>query len=359
MDGKIVFCKDGILRFKADVDQKRMIPLVAIQEALGIDGYKFFIQNVKKTILLEKGSTMGSFLICLEPWSEAAGDLLDMNVEAYIKEARKPSSAKNAFDRIEVRRSMSLSREIDFGTKDDDMNFLEWLNTPKEPIYLDVFELDSSFDISGYVDGNPSNYSMSMTGIDELKNVPLVINRATVLMEFESRNAEEKGLVINKETIGVHHYDYINYIESSKEDYFTLLDIMKAVISDGLWSYSPQSAEYQKELLQESLDSLDAQRESEKESKEIEDAKPKLKVVSLNGELVEEKPEEKVMKVEIAEGAFSSMTQHYDREEKEWEYISSKADKSNMMIGVIEEDEIKDRRLRGCLLDEEPKPSEY
>jgi hypothetical protein len=29
-----------------------------------------------------------------------------------------------------------------------------------------------------------------------------------------------------------------------------------------------------------------------------------------------------------------------------------------MMIGVIEEDPIKDRRLRGCLLDEEPKPEE-
>lgn len=368
MDGKIVFCKDGILRFQSDVDHKRLVPMLAIQKALGLDGYKFFIQNVKKTILLEKGTTMGTFMICLEPWAEAAGDILDMNVEAYIKEARKPSAALSSFDRIEVRRNMSVSREVDYGKMPEGMDWLEWLNTPKDPEYLDFFELESSFDINGYKDGDPSNYSMSMTGIDELKNVPLIINRSIVLMEFESKNAQEKGLVINKETVGVHHYDYINYVESSKEDTLTLLEIMQAVFSDGLWSYSPQSASIQKEMLLASIEDLDAQREGEKKAQEIEDSKPKLKVVTSNGELVNDEDEdeeeldengEKRMKVEVADGAFSSIGQHYEREGQEWEYITSLVDKSNIMIGVIEEDPVKDRRLRGCLLDEEPKPREY
>lgn len=86
-------------------------------------------------------------------------------------------------------------------------------------------------------------------------------------MEFESRKGDEKGLVLNKETQGVKHYDYINYIESSKEDYITLLEIMQAVFSDGLWSYSPQSAANQKEMLLESLEQLDAQREESKKNK--------------------------------------------------------------------------------------------
>jgi hypothetical protein len=367
MDGKIVFCKDGILRFQSDVDQKRLVPMLAIQKALGLDGYKFFIQNVKKLILLEKGTTLGSFMICLEPWAEAAGDILDMNVEAYIKEARKLSTAKNAFDRIEVRRNMSISREVDYGKMPEGMDFIEWLNTPKEPEFLNFFEMESSFDINGYNDGDPSNYSMSMTSVDELKNVPLILNRSIVFIEFESRNAEDKGLVINKETVGVNHYDYINYVESSKEDSVTLLEIMQAVFSDGLWSYSPQSAEIQKEMILASMDELDAQREDDKKAQEIEDAKPKLKVVASDGELVnndddeEELDEngEKRMEVKVADGAFSSIGQHYEREGQEWEYITSLVDKSNIMIGVIDEDPVKDRRLRGCLLDEEPKPREY
>jgi hypothetical protein len=362
MDGKIVFCKDGILRFHSDVDNKRLIPLTAIQKALEIEGYKFFIKNVKKTISIEKGSTMGSFMMCLEPWAEAAGDILDMDVEAYIKEARKPSVAKNVFDRVEVRRTVSVSRKMTFGERDDDIDIFEWLNTPKEPEYLDIFEIESSFDINGYVDGDPSNYSMSMTGIDELKNVPLVINRATVLMEFETKASDNKGLVVNKETSGVNHYDYINYIESKEDDYFTLLEIMQAVFSDGLWSYSPQSAANQKEMILESITQLDTQREAEKLSREKEDAKPTLKVVTLDGELVENDNEDDKKEgytVEVADGAFSSIISHYEREAQEWDYIASKVDKKNIMIGVVEEDEVKDRRLRGCLLDEDPKPREY
>lgn len=365
MDGKLVFCKDGILRFQSDVDQKRLIPLLAIQKALDINGYKFFIQNIKKTIVLEKGSTMGSFMICLEPWAEVVGDLLEMDIEAYIKEARKPSAVKNAFDRIEVRRSMSISREIDFGERDKNMDIIEWLNTKKTPIYLDVFEMESSFDINGYIDGDPSNYSMTMTSIDELKNVPLVLNRSIVLMEFESSNAKEKGLVINKETLGVNHYDYINYIESSSEDSFTLYEIVKVVLSDGLWSYSPESAANQKEMLQESMKNLDERREQDKKDQEIEDAKPKLKIVASDGERVDDESDEddesdkKPLKVEIAEGAFSSIGRHYEREGKEWEYISNLVDKSDIMIGVVDEDTVKDRRLRGCLLDEPPKPKEW
>ena len=366
MDGKIVFCKDGTLRFQSDVDSKRLIPMLAIQKGLELDGYKFFIQNVKKHILIEKGSTLGSFMICLEPWAEAAGDILDMNVEAYIKEARKPTTAKNAFDRMEVRRNMSVSRVIDFGERPEGVDWLEWLNTQKEPNYLNVFELESSFDINGYKDGDPSNYSMSMTSVDELKNVPLVLNRSIALIEFESRNEKAKGLVINKETEGVNHYDYINYVESPAEDSLTLLEIMQAVFSDGLWSYSPQSAAYQRELLEESIEQLDAQRENEKKDEDIEDSKPKLKVVTSNGELVNDQDDEeeldengeKQMTIKVADGAFSSIITHYQKEEQEWEYITSLVDKSNMMIGVIEEDPIKDRRLRGCLLDEEPKPEE-
>lgn len=363
MDGKLVFCKDGILRFQSDVDQKRLIPFIAIQKALEINGYKFFIQNMKKTIVLEKGSTMGSFMICLEPWAEVVGDLLEMDIEAYIKEARKPSAAKNTFDRIEVRRSISISREIDFGERDSNMDIIEWLNTPKTPTYLDVFEMESSFDINGYVDGDPSNYSMSMTSIDELKNVPLVLNRSIVLMEFESSNSKEKGLVIDKETIGVKHYDYINYIESSSEDSFSLYEIVKVVFSDGLWSYSPASAANQKEMLQESIRELDERRSIEKQNQETEDSKPKLKIVASDGERldddVEDDTTDKPLKVEIAEGAFSSIGRHYEREGKEWEYISNLVDKSDIMIGVVDEDTVKDRRLRGCLLDEPPKPKEW
>ena len=44
MDGKLIFCKDGILRFQSDYDNEKIIPYVLIEEALNIKPAKYWLK---------------------------------------------------------------------------------------------------------------------------------------------------------------------------------------------------------------------------------------------------------------------------------------------------------------------------
>jgi hypothetical protein len=337
MDGKIIFCNDGVLRFKSDSDESQVIPLASIQESLKIPSHRFFLQNLTKIAILEKGSTMGSFIMCLDPWSETASDILDRNVTAYVDEVRKPSLAENVFDRVEIKKLIYVTRDIDFGEMPEDMDFMEWLNTPRDPVLLDTFSMDTQIDICGYSDDEDSNYSMTGTSIKELKNVPLVINKITTLVEHNSGIYAEKGEVINMQVSGTKKYDYMNCLESKADTTFTFFELIETVFCQGLFFESPRGSEGLKEMLKESMEEVKALEEKR--------TQPDLREVKEDGTL-----EDKKMEVKIADGAFSSVISHFEQEKEEWSTIINNIDKDSrypVRIGKIEEDSPKDERIRG------------
>lgn len=340
MDGKIIFCNDGILRFQSDINNSLIVPMVSIQEALKFTSNRFFLQHLTKNAIIEKGSTVGSFIMCLAPWSETAGDILDRNVLAYVEEVRKPSGIENVFDRVEIKKLIYVTRDVDFGEMPEGMDFLEWLNTPKDPVLLDTFSMDAQVDICGYTDGDSSNYSMTNTSIAELKNVSLVVNRVTTLVEHCSGIYASKGEALNMQVSGAKKYDYMNCLETKNQTTFSLFELMETVFCQGLFFYSPTGAEGVKEMLKESME----------EVKNLEERKkPDLRVVNEDGSL-----EDKQLEVKIADGAFTPLLNHFENEKQEWDYVIKNVDKNNgfkMKIGIIEEEKPKDNRIRGLIID--------
>lgn len=344
MDGKLIFCKDGILRFQSDYDNEKIIPYVLIEEALNIKPAKSLLQMLKRNAYIESGSTLGSFILCLEPWAEYVTDYVDRNVMAYISAIRKPSDKKMAFDKIEIKRIFSLSRDLDFGKMPENIDFEEWLNTPKEPKILNTFNLEEFSSVCGYINGDPSNYSVSSNNIHEIKNVPLILNRKKHVIEYSGIRTEAKGSALNSNTEGVYSVDKTLFIETKDDNSFSFEILLEAVFCEALFYETPNGADNLRAILTESLSELNSKKEDQNSE-----------LVSEVEDLIDDQKLEKPLKVEIAEGAFSSLVTHSIREQNEWDSLMNKIKTNSrypIKIGKIQEDKSKENRLNALILDE-------
>lgn len=340
MDGKVVFCKDGILRFKSDYEDNRLVPVVAIQKLYEYNESKMFLKLLKYTSLIEAGSTMGSFILCLEPWAESAGDYLDRDVKAYVDAIKKPSTLKNTFDEIVIKRTIQIGRNFDYGKMPEDMDFIEWLNLDKEPEICNTFDIDSTYSVNGFNKGNANNYSMSCTNIHEIKNVPLILERTAHLSEFKDSRIKNQGFIINEKTDGVFCTKNLLFAKTKNDVYIDFKSLIEAVFCDGLFYHSPSGAEHTREVLMAIKDDIDNQKELLKED-EIVDA--------------DETDTDGKKTISFADGAFDSVIRHSDVEREEWDYIvkNIKTDnKYSIRIGKLEEDTPSENRIFGLILDE-------
>jgi hypothetical protein len=345
MDGKLIFCKDGILRFQSDYDDEKTIPYVLIEEALNINPAKSLLQMLKRNSIIEAGSTLGSFVLCLEPWAEYVSDYVDRDVNSYIKAIRKPSDKKMAFDKIEIKQIFSLSRDLDFGKIPENVDFGEWLNTPKEPKILNTFEMEQYTSVCGYINGDPSNYSVSSNNIHEIKNVPLILNRKKHVTEYCGKLTESKGSVLNSKTEGVYSVENTLFLETKDENSFSFEVLLDAIFCDALFYETPNGADNLREILNESLSEIKSKQENNSD------------LVETPEQLTDNKnePEDKPLKIEIYEDAFAPLVKHSVREQNEWDYLMDKIKINSrypIKIGKIEEEKSQDNRLNALILDE-------
>lgn len=306
-----------------------------------------FIQQLRKPVLLESGSTVGSFLLCLQPFAQIVSDLCDRDVQSYIDEIRKPSAETPAFDRCEMRRKVHFSRKMYHEPVPEGVDFIEWLNRDRgEPVYLDTYSISTDFDICGYNNGDASNYSMS-TNIHQLKNVPLVINRTAALMA-NKRDATGVPL-LNEDAAGVTEHKWgtddrpnaatVLVAKGESDEDITVYEFIKTVIEVGLWFHTPQGAIREREMLAEMVKHLpDVTHLDEDEPEDVEE--------------ISDGEEPIGMTVSIAPGAFSGISSHYEREQEEWKELMSKISQIPSMpirIGAIVEDVPTDDRALGII----------
>lgn len=319
MNGNIIFCKDGILRFRFNKDKSVMIPLILIQKHLKEDDYPFFLNQLKKIAILEKGSTVGTFLLALEPWAEVVKNLIGSDVPAYINTVRKPSKLTNEFDSVIIQKVTSVRRHVNLIIADENMDVLDWMNDTKtrlEP--SDDFKINSVYDVSGYDIGDANNYSMSNVSIEKLKNVPLVFSD-THYLTTQGKSKTEPGHLLNIRCKGVHKEKNHYYIEGKVN--INLHDILDAVINNGLIHYSPQEANEKEELVNEALSAINNMIESG---------------VTNEDSVIDDYSDESI-----------------DYEMKEWNDILSNVDKNSrypIKIGDIEQDIMKEKRLNDTII---------
>lgn len=343
MDGKIVFCNDGVLRFQSSYDDKRLLPLASIQVALDHDPAIMILSHLDHGVLLQSGSTIGTFLLCLEPWAKEISALTDRDVQSYISEIRKPSSVENAFDRIEIRHRTHVSRAMVHDPCPPDVDFLDWLNRPRDLKWSNTWNVDSVYDICGYCEGDDSNYSIS-TNIHKLKNVPLVINRQSLLVESQSSAIPQKPLF--QQTDGAFTIDGRSMVavNADLEVSLTFQELIATVISHGLWYNTPQGCDRHRELLEAMSERVREELiEAETDDAMADEALPED----------EDADESSVKKVVIAPGAFDSVIQHTNREVDEWDVMVSAiarhatSPRDNVYVGSVTEDLPADQRMFG------------
>lgn len=346
MDGKLVFCADGVLRMQSPYSE-HMLSLIDIQHALDLSPSEMFLDSLRRDVLVEEGSTIGTFLMCIEPWAHEAASLTDRQVKAYITEMRRPSSAEPAFDKVEVRFCASISRSPKLEEMPEGVDFLEWLNRPNKKIeFLNTFEFGRGYDICGYTNGDPSNYSMSSTSIHELKNVPLVINRDAVLVE-SCYNAKrtDKGSVMRAESEGVHQLGHNRLVIRLDDVSLSFQDLLETVICDGLWYDSPNGAIRQRELLsdamaelKDAIDNSDGRQDAAGSDQDSDDSDITTTECT-------------VKTVTIREGAFDGIVRHHEVEGAEWAALTAALAKSKtanpIRIGGVTEHRPTDNRLLG------------
>lgn len=344
MEGTVYFCNDAILRFSSYYAQKGevSIPLTDLAEVLGKTNDMMLTSVLRRRVVIEAGVTVGSFLLALEPWQELVSALTDRQVDKYIAELRKPSDEQNAFDRCEIRQMVSVTREFIHEPCPEGVDWLDWLQRPDrgEIKWGDNFSCGSEYDICGYNDGDPSNYSMS-TNIHRLKNVPLTINRIPVLF---IRDPEAVKL-FNPEAKGVRvlpgRSDCTMMAMAVEPDMaISLGELLEVVIAHGLWNDTPQGAIALEEMLKERVASLqEFLAEESKDEQEDED----------------DEEEYKGRRIVVAPGAFDGIGETIRYESELWDELrkASFAQGAAVRIGKIVETPPKEQRARGRIFQDD------
>lgn len=357
LDGTVIFCKDGVLRFESRYDDKHMVPVTALQDVLELEPSEMVMSLLRHDAVLDSGSTLGSFLLCLAPWAEQMNWLTDRQVTEYIKEIRKPSAEVNAFDRIELRRRVHAHRSMIHETIPEDVDIFDWLNRDRTaPLrWSDSWSVDSTLDICGYVDGDPSNYSMS-TDVHKLKNVPIVVNRSTLLMETVSKACDKQAL-FNKAAEGTKTVTdrNITLVSATVERSITFYELIETVVCDGLWHDTPQGARNMATLLSQRLEQM-LEDDDSSESVPEERPRPALSLVDENysNNATDAEQESSLPKVVIAEGAFDGLSATINKEVNFWESLLKSIEITTdhvIRIGTYSEDTVPDDRVMGGFIE--------
>lgn len=343
MDGKLIFCNDSILRFSADYGRgSSAIPLESIQKT---DKDPFFILKfLKKKVAIEKGTTLGSLIIALEPWKDAFAAYLDRDVSAYIEEAKKIKTnilLTNEFDWIHVQKSVSIHRDYEYEhSEEDDFDFQKMLNRKRTP--LKKMNIESVVDAFGIKSTDIETYSISGT-FDTICNVPIGLSKFNLV--YSMFNGEKN--LFNDDALGVNaNHENVRMVVGDSE--FQLQELIEAIFVAGLFYYSPQIAKSNTEALKAIFE--DMEKNKLLEENEIDETEV--------SEDMENENESKRMKVSIAPGAFDSVISHMEEESDEWQSllnICSQLSDAKPFKEVNEEDFsfVPEERIRGFVVNED------
>ncbi|WP_380179658.1 hypothetical protein [Kalamiella sp. sgz302252] len=307
MEGQLIFCSDAILRFRSDYDETTALPLLSIQKTLSESDPFFLLRFFRHAVIVEEGTTLANIFFAIEPWKDLLTAYLDRDIAAYIDEVRKPSKPTSwDLEWIGIERRSSVYRAYQHQQRGEDEDFTAWFN--RERIATDEFEIENSCDAAGFIKGDSQRWSLS-ENIHEIKNLPVILYNKQTLM------TPQKDELLRESTSGVRSADRSRFIYG--ETSFSFCEVMEAIFISGLFFYTPGDATSSFEEIKDRLDELNV----------VEEAEADL----ADGE-------EKPLKVEIAEGAFDSLTSHMESETASWQLLKKSCQAENVLpvrIGVI------------------------
>lgn len=373
MEFELIFCTDGILRIK--FGNKPMIPAKFIQDSYTHKSdFSFWTRWWEGYTYFEEDLTVSQFLSCLEPWADFWQELTHKNIKAFIDESKKPLLVKNDDENLLTWISLSYQLEMDLETKYEDKklpkNLNNWFNEPHNAKLTGDWNIYGSYKLTGYSSAQQEQYSVDHSPMNELANLPLVLNKKQILTvnDFSAKRilGNDYQLFPDK-SFGVRVISHENsdyktvYLQGKKEHR------LREIIEGFFWWFpsNPVSRDEFNESLRMSIDDLDAiskiENEDEKESNVIPLFKDEKSLIALENnedttELNDDSKDEKKLTVKVAPGAFSSITQQIDKNVQFWNELLEKAKSSDAVvikIGKLKEATPLENRVYAYIVPEE------
>lgn len=386
MNFSIYFCADGVLRAKF-AENKPMLSLKFIQENSPFknNDFRFMTKWWESHTFFEKDLTVATFLQCLEPWSEFWTDLTGKDVTAYVKEVRVPYVVKNKtenseeedynLDWIQLSHNIDADIESEYEKTPESEALLEndmnaWFNSKQKMRLTGKWNIYNSFTLSGFIKGHGNQYSVEYTPINELANVPLVLNH-TISLAFAEHplrryTGNKQESIIKEDSFGVTTLGDTHYLMG--HTHFSLREVVEGFF---YWMMrNPKSVEGFIQSLKddkEEIDSILALEDEELDKLESSDnVIPLFKNDSENTKEEESTDTNKPLEVKVAPNAFSSIIDHWERDSEFWDNMIQKAANQEIVtkIGKTIEQEPLEKRYFGFVLDDNnikhiPQPNDF
>lgn len=176
----LVFCKDGVLRIKKEYKGKHIFyPLLEIQKDK--KSKLSILSLLNRMVAIESGTTIGSILIALHPWSNILTHVFNINFSKYADESIKLSNLNNNIkktknnnlDKIIIKKSLSIDNDDVFSSNIVNDCYINEINTniqysmtiPFSLIY-DIPVFISDYLLIEYYNKNNIKHSKSKIEID-------------------------------------------------------------------------------------------------------------------------------------------------------------------------------------------------
>lgn len=318
IDVDLVFCNDSILRVKSYRHDKEIYyPLLDLQSYYQEDA-SFIIRVLNQKTFFEKNTTLANAILALEPWQDFLSKYTDRDVDAYCVECKKPSDAKQAFSWLNISKYGSLSRHYQYRPMGDDEDIDDYLNSHDCWTETSLFNVEDGVHMSGVVEGENEQYSMSSIPFSEIKHTAITIenNKINTILEKEIGKSvgEVHGFTVDKNGIVTFH--------SPAE--FTFEEVISAIFVSGLFYRTPMTG---KQYLAFNKMMMDA-------TEEVENARPSLSLVNEGTQPDEE--EENHLTISIAPGAFDGLANYESAKTALWDDIHTQlASTAKLKIGCL------------------------
>lgn len=337
MDFTVYFCADGVLR-ALWADQSRLLPLKFLQEHSENrkSDLRFWSYWSNNTVCFEKGLTIAGFIRALEPWKEYWSDVLDKDLEAYLKELNTPVLVKEddeALDWACLFSSTEMRAET-IWQHDEDENLFDF-NRPKHQALSGFWEKDTHYRLSGFRNNVNEHYGIDHLPLNSIANLPLYLSdiENIIMLDYNVEDlAGENTTLLNHKGFGVRQIksgdSSLKFITCKRTH--SLLEVV-----EGFFWWFARTPEGREEMNNEIREALNTVKESIEEEK-----KSHLSLVTDNTKLEQEieQQEEQKLKIKVVPGAFDGLMSSWDKKNTLWDVMWEKYLKvsDNKRIGMIE-----------------------
>lgn len=362
MEYQICFCKDGIMRLKHS--EKPMVPLSFIQKKYkNKSDFSFWSIWWNCETMFEDGLTVGDFFSCLQPWAEFWSDFTHKDILSFIKESKKPLLIKNQSNRadlswISLSYFFDMDLELEYQREISDMTDLnKWLNQKRLARLTGDWNINGYYKLTGYKDDVIEHYSIEHSPMNELVNVPLILNNKQIIL-FQDFNSKEilgkKAGLFKDNAFGVRkakinsEYGNFVYLHAQGKKTHSLKDVIQ-----GFFFWFPENPVMREEFnesLRLSLKDNDEQLTDDNN------------VIPLFKKDLNVKSKKSGKKIKVAPGAFDSLIESLNSSNEFWDDLLKLAsnDKNVVLkIGDLKEAKVPEKRIYGYIVKDEDLSTPY